>query len=69
MSTLLRKNVGGADRALRVLVGLALLSLTVVGPATPWGWLGLVPLVTGLVGSCGLYTLLGVSTCPVRRTV
>lgn len=51
------------DRALRVLLGLALLSLAFVGPQTPWGWLGLVPLFTGLIGSCPLYTLLGLRTC------
>lgn len=48
---------------MRVLVGLALLSLVFVGPQTPWGLVGVLPLVTGLLGSCPLYTLLGVSTC------
>ena len=42
-----------------MLVGLALIALVFVGPQTPWGWIGLVPLLTGLVGWCGLYTLLG----------
>jgi len=51
------------DRVLRVALGLVLLSLVFVGPATPWGWLGLVPLLTGLVGSCPLYTLVGLRTC------
>ena len=59
-------NEAGWDRALRVVIGLALLSLTVVGPRTPWGLVGLVPLLTGVVGFCGLYRLLGVSTCPTK---
>jgi Protein of unknown function (DUF2892) len=51
------------DRGLRVLLGIGLLSLAFVGPQTPWGWLGLVPLLTGLLGSCPLYTMLGLRTC------
>ncbi len=59
------KNEGNADRAIRILVGLGLLSLTVVGPRTMWGLVGIVPLATGLVGSCPIYKILGVSTCKV----
>jgi hypothetical protein len=59
-------NVGTVDRVLRVVVGLGLLSLVFVGPQTPWGWLGLVPLVTALVGYCPAYSLLGMRTCAVR---
>jgi xanthine/uracil permease len=59
-----KNNEGSLDRALRVVLGLAILALTVVGPRSAWGLLGLVPLITGLVGTCPLYTLLGVSTCP-----
>ena len=51
-----------ADRVIRVILGLVLLSLVFFGPRTPWGWVGLVPLLTGLVGGCPL--CLGVSTCP-----
>jgi hypothetical protein len=51
------------DRALRVVLGLVLLSLVFLGPETPWGFLGLLPLITGLVGSCPVYTLLRISTC------
>ncbi|MBS0394636.1 MAG: DUF2892 domain-containing protein [Proteobacteria bacterium] len=58
------KNVGSVDRALRVVVGLALLSLVFVGPHTAWGWIGVVPLLTGLVSFCPLYTVLGIRTCP-----
>lgn len=61
-------NEGTLDRAARVLLGLGLLSLTVVGPQTWLGLLGLLPLATGLAGTCPAYTLLGVSTCPVAKT-
>lgn len=64
---LLPKNEGTIDRVLRVVVGVSLLSLTVVGPRTTWGLLGLLPLVTGLVGSCPLYTLLGVGTRGTKK--
>ena len=66
MATLLAKNAGTVDRVVRIVVGAVLLSLTVVGPKTLWGLVGLVPLVTGLVGSCPLYSLVGVNTCPAR---
>lgn len=66
MSKLLANNEGTVDRALRVIVGLGALSLYFVGPQTPWALLGLIPLATGLLGSCPLYSLLGVSTCPVH---
>lgn len=59
-------NEGTLDRALRVAAGLALLSLTVVGPQTMWGLVGLVPLATGLVGFCPLYRIFGISTCAVK---
>lgn len=55
-------NEGAADRLIRIVVGLAVLSLAFVGPETPWAWLGLVPLLTGLVGFCPLYRLLGIRT-------
>ena len=61
------KNEGTVDRVLRVIGGAALISLVFVGPETPWGWIGVVPLVTGLVGNCPVYSLLGISTCPVKR--
>lgn len=59
------RNEGMMDRALRVVAGLVLLALVFVGPQTPLGWLGLVPLITGLVGFCPLYRLIGVNTCRV----
>lgn len=55
-------NIGRKERILRIVVGLVLLSLTVVGPQTAWGFIGLIPLVTGLVGNCAIYSLLGMST-------
>lgn len=58
------KNVGAVDRGARALLGLGLLSLTVFGPQTMWGLVGIVPLATGLMGTCPLYSLLGLSTCP-----
>lgn len=59
----MKTNEGSVDRALRVLLGLGLLSLAFVGPKTPLGYIGLVPLATGLIGWCPLYTLLGINTC------
>ena len=59
------RNEGTIDRALRVIVGLVVLSLVFVGPQTPWAWLGLIPLVTGLVGYCPVYSILGIRTCPI----
>ncbi len=58
------KNAGTLDRMIRVVAGAAVLSLTVVGPRSLWGLVGLVPLLTGLVGTCPLYTVLGLRTCP-----
>ena len=54
------------ERVIRVLVGLFLVSLVFIGPKTPWGWLGIIPVLTGASGLCPLYTLLGISTCPKK---
>jgi hypothetical protein len=54
------------ERVGRVLLGVGILSLTVVGPQTPWGLVGVIPLATGLIGSCPLYALFGISTCPLK---
>lgn len=59
-------NEGKIDRLLRVVVGLVLIALVFVGPQTPWGWVGLVPLLTGLVGFCPAYKFLGINTCKAR---
>ncbi len=59
-------NVGGLDKALRITAGLVLLALGAFGPLGWWGLIGLVPLATGVLGSCPAYSLLGVNTCPRR---
>ena len=56
-------NVGGIDRILRVVVGLVLVVLAAMGTIGLWGWIGIVPLATGLAGWCPAYTLLGIRTC------
>jgi len=56
-------NVGTADRIIRVVVGVILLALVFVGPQTPWGWIGIVPIATALIGNCPAYSLLGIRTC------
>ena len=56
-------NEGTIDRALRVIVGLALIYLVFVGPKTMWGLIGIVPLLTGAIGFCPAYTLIGLNTC------
>jgi hypothetical protein len=61
------RNEGTLDRALRIIAGIVLISLVFIGPQTPWGWIGVVPLVTGLVGMCPLYSILGINTCPMKR--
>ena len=59
-------NIGSVDRVLRILVGLALLSLVFIGPKTLWGLVGLVPLLTAFAGFCPAYRLFGFSTCARR---
>ena len=60
------KNEGTVDRALRVVAGIILLSLVVIGPQTMWGLVGLVPLLTGLLSFCPIYKVLGFNTCPLN---
>ena len=60
----MKANVGNLDRALRILVGAVLIALTLAGSIGPWGWLGVVPILTGLFRFCPAYTLLGIRTCP-----
>jgi hypothetical protein len=61
------KNEGKLDRVLRVIAGAALVSLVFVGPQSAWGWVGLVPLVTGLVGTCPVYSIFGLNTCGMKQ--
>lgn len=56
-------NIGGIERIIRILVGLALIAIVFVGPQTMWGWIGVVPLLTGLIGWCPPYAMLGINTC------
>jgi hypothetical protein len=62
MAKLLPRNEGTVDRTIRVLFGIGLISLVFVGPQSPWGWVGLMPLITGLIGSCPGYTIFGMTT-------
>ncbi len=63
----MKVNQGNMERVLRVVVGLVLIGLTLTGKIGMWGWIGVVPLVTGAVGMCPLYSILGVSTRPTRK--
>jgi hypothetical protein len=60
-------NEGTIDRAVRIVLGLGILSLAFIGPQSPLGYIGLVPLATGLIGFCPLYKVFGFSTCPAPR--
>ncbi len=61
------RNEGTIDRLLRIAVGAILIALVFVGPQTPWGWIGVIPLVTGFVGWCPAYRIFGIRTCPVSK--
>lgn len=61
------KNIGGIERFIRILAGLVLIGLAATGTVGWWGWLGLVPLATGLMGWCPPYSLLGINTCRNRN--
>ncbi|MCS6781406.1 MAG: DUF2892 domain-containing protein [Geminicoccaceae bacterium] len=61
-------NVGTVDRAIRGLVGILLILMVFVGPQTPWGWIGIIPLVTAIVGFCPAYKIFGLSTCPTGKS-
>ena len=63
----MKVNVGGADRILRIVVGLALVLLALTGQIGAWGWIGVVPLATGLFRMCPLYSVFGMNTCPLSQ--
>ena len=63
----MKANVGGFDRIARILVGLVLIALTLTGTLGVWGWIGIVPLATGLMGWCPPYAILGFSTCKTKN--
>lgn len=63
----MQKNVGSAERVIRIIAGLGLISLVFIGPQTPWGWIGLLPIATGLTGWCPPYSLFGINTCSINK--
>jgi len=62
----MKANVGGLDRAARITVGVVLVALAATGTVGVWGWIGLVPIATGLSGWCPAYLPLGISTCKMK---
>lgn len=60
-------NVGGIDKVLRIVAGITLLILATLGIGTPWTWIGVVPLATGLLGWCPAYSIFGLRTCPLKK--
>ena len=63
----MKLNVGGTDRILRIVAGLALIGLTLTGNIGVWGWLGVVPLATGAIGWCPPYAIFGFNTCSMKK--
>ena len=63
----MKANVGGIDRVLRILVGAVLIGLAATGTVGVWGWIGVVPLATGLIKFCPLYPIFGFNTCPMKK--
>ncbi|NOZ65531.1 MAG: DUF2892 domain-containing protein [Alphaproteobacteria bacterium] len=63
----MKLNVGGLDKMLRVVAGVLLIAAAVTGYFTPWGWIGIIPLVTGLVGWCPAYAIFGINSCPLSK--
>ncbi|MCY7318025.1 MAG: DUF2892 domain-containing protein [Ramlibacter sp.] len=64
----MKTNEGVIDRSLRVAGGLILIGLAVTGTIGAWGYIGVIPLLTGAVGMCPLYSMLGINSCPVKRS-
>jgi len=63
----MKVNEGTIDRALRVIAGLVLIGLAATGTVGVWGWIGVLPLVTGIAGTCPAYAIFGTSTCPMKK--
>jgi len=61
------KNIGDVERIIRIVLGIGILALAFVGPQSPWAYLGILPVLTGLVGWCPPYALLGISTCKAAK--
>lgn len=68
MGSLLKQNVHSVERIARIALGAGLAYAAATGSVGAWGYIGVVPLLTGIVGSCPIYTALGFSTCPVKTT-
>jgi hypothetical protein len=66
LEQVMKANVGSVDRILRIVVGLVLIALAATGTVGVWGWIGVVPVLTGLFKFCPAYTLLGMNTCPMQ---
>lgn len=64
----MERNVGTLDRSIRIVAGLVLISLVFIGPQTPWGWIGIVPILTGLTARCPAYMPFGIRTCRTNRS-
>jgi hypothetical protein len=64
---IMKVNEGSIDRVVRIVAGLVLISLVFIGPQSPWGWIGVLPLATGLIGWCPAYTLFGIDTCKMKK--
>ena len=63
----MKLNEGTIDRGLRIIAGVVLIGLTLAGKIGVWGWIGVVPLATGLIKFCPLYPILGFNTCPMKK--
>ena len=63
----MKKNIGNIERMLRIVVGLVLIGLAATGTVGLWGWLGLLPMATGLIGWCPPYALMGWNTCSMKN--
>lgn len=67
MEKIMKANVGGVDRIMRIAAGLILIGLTLAGQIGVWGWIGVMPLLTGVFKFCPAYTLFGIKTCPMQK--
>lgn len=67
MEKIMKINVGSVDRIMRIAAGLILIGLTLAGQIGVWGWIGVMPLLTGIFRFCPAYALLGIKTCPMQK--
>ena len=65
----MKRNLGTLDRVIRIVIGVALIAAAATGQIGWWGWLGIVPLGTALIGNCALYSLLGINTCRINKKI